>query len=97
MHDQAIFYWYSDGKLNGIIATHVDDFFWGGSTLFELHVINKIKEIFTISHEDHISFSYLGLQVKQTSSCVEADQHDYISEVQPVTIDRKRIKETKEA
>ena len=60
-------------------------------------MINKIKEIFKISHENHISFSYFGLQVKQTSSCIEVDQHDYISEVQPVTIDRKRIQKTKES
>ena len=42
---------------------------------------------------------YLGLQVKQTSSCtcieVHVDQHDYISEIQTVMIDRKRIKERK--
>ena len=61
MHDQAIFYRYSDEKLNGIIAAHADDFFWGGSTLFELYAINNLKEIFKFSHEDHISFSYLGL------------------------------------
>ena len=35
--------------------------------------------------------------MKQTSCCIEVDQHDYISEVQPVMIDRKRIKETKES
>ena len=56
MHDQAIFSWYSEGKLNGIIAAHVNDFFWEGSTLFELHVINKIKEIFKISHQDRLVF-----------------------------------------
>ena len=60
-------------------------------------MINKIKDIFKISHEGQISFSYLGLQMKQTSICIEVDQHDYISEVQPIMIDRKRIKETKKA
>ena len=35
--------------------------------------------------------------MKQTSSCIEVDQHNYISEVQPVMTDRKRIKETKES
>ena len=92
MPDQAIFYWYSDGKCNGIIAAHVDDFFCGGSTLFEFHVINKIKEIF----KTVISFSYLGLQGKHTSNCIEVDQHNCITEVQPVMFDRKRIQETKE-
>ena len=35
--------------------------------------------------------------MKQTSSCIEADQHDYVSEVQPVMIERKSIQETKDS
>ena len=41
MHDQAIFYWYGDGKLNGIIAAHVCYFLWEGSALFDLHSLTR--------------------------------------------------------
>ena len=77
MHDQAIFFhhWYIDGKLNGIVVGHGYDFFSGGSTLFDLYLIKKIKEIFKTSHKDHNNFSDLGLHIKQTSDCIEVDQH----------------------
>ena len=30
----ALFYWYYDNQIQGLIGTNVDDLFWGGTELF---------------------------------------------------------------
>ena len=42
--DYSVFYWQKDGKLEGIISCHVDDFFWGGTKSFKICVINLLKK-----------------------------------------------------
>ena len=43
-YDQAIFTWHFKNKLQGIIATHVDDFYFAGSEEFEYQVINELGQ-----------------------------------------------------
>jgi len=51
--DPAVFYWVkTDGDLHGVLACHVDDFIWGGSTEFANTVIDKIRSTFMIGRED---------------------------------------------
>ena len=40
--DPAVFYFYQDGSLQGIIAVHVDDFFWAGLNIFKRNVISEL-------------------------------------------------------
>ena len=47
--DEAFFYWYHNGKLSGLVAGHVDDFFWCGSAEFEKQIIDEITSRFQIS------------------------------------------------
>ena len=47
--DEALFIWRNEGKLQGLIGCHVDDFIYGGSVLFNQQVIDKIKEKYEIS------------------------------------------------
>ena len=63
--DDAIFYWYCNDKLEGILSCHVDDFVWGGTNNFIKKVINVLKPTFSISSEECKTFKYLGLYVQQ--------------------------------
>ena len=83
-YDEALFYYQKDGKLEGLIAAHVDDFFWCGSDLFEKEVISVISSIFKISSIYHDSFTFLGLQVNQTDSGITVSQSIYAEEIEPV-------------
>ena len=47
IYDHALFCWHEDGILQGIIASHVDDFIFGGSKKFISKVINPFKEVFS--------------------------------------------------
>ena len=63
--DDAIIYWLSDGKLEGVLRYYVDDFVWGGSINFEKQIINVLKETFSVSSQDFETFKYLGLYIGQ--------------------------------
>ena len=43
--DQAIFYWRKESSLHGLLAAHVDDFFWVDTAEFEASFISKIKSL----------------------------------------------------
>lgn len=80
--DEAFFYWYHEGKLAGLVAGHVDDFFWCGSAEFERQVIDEITSRFQISSDLHDSFTFLGLKVHQLPSGVIVNQDNYADNIQ---------------
>ena len=63
--DDSIFFWHRNGKVQGLICCHVDDFFGGGINNFEKTVIQKLKERFVTSAEELESFKCLGLNIAQ--------------------------------
>ncbi|CAF2215336.1 unnamed protein product [Rotaria magnacalcarata] len=89
--DPAIFKWYKDGDLQGIISTHVDDFCWGGTDLFVEKVISVIRETFDIGKEEASIFKYVGLNLDQKENNIDIDQKAYISDIQPITIGKGRL------
>ena len=90
IYDHALFFWHEDGILQGIIASHVDDFIFGGSKVFISEVINPLKEIFCISHEEAIMFKYTGLHIKQCLSEIQVDQRGYVESIKPIALGKKR-------
>ena len=51
-HDDALFYFYDNNNLKGILCAHVDDFCWGGTERFEAEITKLIKKYFHISLEE---------------------------------------------
>ena len=88
--DDSIFFWQRNGKVQGLICCHVDDFFWGGTNNFEKTVIQKLNESFVTSPEELESFKYLGLNIVQKNDCVYLDQKLYIEELKEVAIDTQK-------
>ena len=83
--DEAFFFWYHEGKLAGLVAGHVDDFFWCGSDEFKTNVIDKIMSSFQISSDLHESFTFLGLKVHQLPSGIILNQDNYADKIQYLT------------
>ena len=75
--------------MHGLISIYVDDFCWGGSTIFTENVINCIKKTFEIGREYSCVFKYVGLNIKQTGEKICLDQISYIQGIHPMTIDRR--------
>ena len=92
-YDDAIFYWYQGNKLEGILASHVDDFCWAGSKWFRENVINHIREKFLVSREETETFKYLGLQISHTVNGIEIHQKDYAKEIEAIGIDNPSQKD----
>ena len=73
-----MFVWHNQSKINGLLCTYVDDFFFGGTELFLINIINPIKPVFTIGSEQCATFKYLGLNISQSNLEIIIDQVDYI-------------------
>ena len=77
-YDQAIFTWHYQGKLQGVICSHVDNFCWAGTESFQRLVIAKVREAFNIKSEESRKFKYLGLDIDQNSSGIRVSQNTYV-------------------
>ena len=90
--DEAFFYRHEDGVLSGVIAGHVDDFFWAGNEEFRKKIIDPIRKTFKISSDLQDSFRFLGLNVKQYPSHIVMNQETYAKSMKPLEINNKQNK-----
>ncbi|KAJ8029372.1 hypothetical protein HOLleu_28750 [Holothuria leucospilota] len=89
--DPAVFYWYStEHGLQGLLASHVDDFIWAGNDTFESKVIDKIRRLLSVGQEESDSFKYVGLNIQSQGSTIQVDQEQYLNNIQPIVISKKR-------
>ena len=51
---------------------------WGGSKVFQVSVIDKIRSKFVVKSEDAVKFKYLGLDLKQSSQYIMLNQDLYV-------------------
>ena len=58
--------------------------------MFLSEVINPLKEIFCISHEEAIIFKYTGLHIKRCLSEIHVDQRGYVESIKPIALGKKR-------
>ena len=78
--------------MSGVIAGHVDDFFWAGNEKFKKKIIDPIRKTFKISSDLQDSFRFLGLNVKQYSSYIELNQETYAKSIKAIDISNKKNK-----
>ena len=77
--DGALFTYVKDGKLQGLIAIHVDDLMMAGNKRFQIDVEEKLQEFFKFSKVERNSFTYCGCYiVSKEDGTIELDQNDYI-------------------
>ena len=88
--DPAVFYWFEDNELKGVLAVHVDDFIWAGSHEFESKVINRIRLSFLVSTEENGIFRYVGLRLSHGAETIELDQFSYVENILPIVITKAR-------
>lgn len=89
--DPAVFYWLDEGKnVTGVLASHVDDFIWGGSQLFSETVIPHLRSKFNVGREAYNSFSYVGVDFVTLDKKVHIHQEAYIQNLQPIHVTPSR-------
>jgi hypothetical protein len=92
--DPAVFYWMNDDKVQGVLACHVDDFIWGGSSDFEKTVICIIRSTFCVGREhgkECETFSYVGIEMSVIEKGIHLQQKDYIENLCPIPLDKCRM------
>ena len=91
----AVFIWHNNSKVNGLLCTHVDNFFFGETELVLNKVINPITCVFTIGSGHCAALKYLGLNIIQSHSKIIIDQVNYIKSINYIAIsnDRKKQKD----
>jgi hypothetical protein len=68
-----------DNKLQGFIASHVDDWLIAGNETFEKDIVAKLKQKFKFSKIETRSFEYLGCHIEiKEDGTIDLDQNSYI-------------------
>ena len=78
--DPCVFYHYNrDGELDGVLASHVDDFLHGGDEGFR-GVIENLRKVFKMGSTEREKFKYVGFNINQSRDHIEIDQNDFADE-----------------
>ena len=83
----ALFSYVRNGKLNGIVVSHVDDLFLAGNELFRNDVETKLEDIFQLSKSESGSFKYCGCNiVTLEDGSIRLDQNEYTEKLNEIDI-----------
>ena len=79
--DDAVYYEHKNGKLMGLILSHVDDFTIAGTREFVKRIVSGIQERFTVSKVEEDNFRFTGLDVKTKNGKIEISMEDYAESI----------------
>ena len=83
--DNALFFWHSRKKLEGLICFHVDDFFSAGSQQFHNTVIDHLRAQFQLSKESLNQMLYTGIEYSQAhDKKIIIHQTEYTAKMEPL-------------
>jgi hypothetical protein len=91
--DNGIFIFHST-VTQGIVILHVDDIMWAGNEGTMLPIMNKLKRVFQISHEDEEAFTYIGIHTTQLpNGSITLDQKSYINSIEEIPLAPERARD----
>ena len=83
--DGTLFTYIKDGKLQGLIVSHVDDLLIMGNSQFEIDIEKKLSGIFIFSKMEKKSFKYCGCKISvEDNGDILLDQIDYVSSLKEI-------------
>lgn len=92
--DPALFFKMDDkGKLEGVLATHVDDFLHAGNKKFQEEVSDKLANIFVMGKTESFKFKYVGFEIEQDEETkeIKMSQEEFAEKVETLTIPPERM------
>ena len=85
--DEAVFLFFRNEKLVGIVCVHVDDIIATGDAQFHEEVVDKIKKRFKISKDQEGNFTYTGMAIwTDSKGQVHLNQNKYIEEMEEIPV-----------
>lgn len=94
--DPALFYFMKDGKLIGLMASHVDDFLHAGDEVFERAIMERVRSRFVAGKLEVAQFAYVGFQVVQGNTGILMDQKEYMQGLEGVEVSPQRALQKKQ-
>ena len=88
--DPSMFYKRDENGLSGLLVSHIDDFLHSGTDSFENSTTAKLCKRFIAGSHSERSFSYVGYQLTQFSSCIVVDQNSYLDSIEVGTMAAER-------
>ena len=83
--DGALFTYVKDGKLHGLVASHVDDLLITGDDVFKHEVEEKLQETFIFSKIEEGCFKYCGCRISaKEDGSIELDQNEYVKVLEKI-------------
>lgn len=82
--DKAVFRWYENDEIQGIVVLHVDDFLFTGSQEFHEKVTEKMATTFKVGLRKSNVFKYVGLNIRKESDGIVMHQNEYVNELQEI-------------
>ena len=61
--------------------THVDDFCFAGSEIFQSRVIDRLCHVFSVKSEEVAEFQCIGLDIKKNSENIKLGQNEYVKKL----------------
>ena len=86
--DQAFFFYRFEGKLQGLVCIHVDDFLSGGTEMFA-STMSKLGDFFSVGNEDSGSLRYIGVNIDDKSASLSVDQLRYVNGLTECAINKQ--------
>ena len=93
--DPALFCFYSENELSGILVSHVDDFLFAGNEIFIQEIIQSLTEKYSISSQHGETFDYVGLFLDQDTDGIKIDQKSFSKGIEPVSLGASQMKDSK--
>jgi hypothetical protein len=90
--DNTLFYWKKGDKLVGIMCSHVDDLFYGGTEEFVSEVIGELKKRLKVGTEEIGEFKYVGVEVLQRKNVIWLHQTQYAGQVREFKEEHGRLR-----
>ena len=97
--DEALFFAHDkNGHLIGVIACHVDDLLYGGTSQFHHEVINNLCDKLEFGSKNSSAFTYIGMHVQQHQNhTISLDQHSFTDSIAPISIPKPILLQTNRA
>ena len=75
--DEAFYYRHGNGKLEGMILTHVDDFQIAGTEKFLKEIRDELKTKLKVSKVERGKFRFTGVDIEKTAKGITISMEDY--------------------
>ena len=85
--DEAVYYKCNeDGKLEGMISTHVDDFDLAGTRKFVEMVASEIERVLDVSTVESDRFRFTGIDVEKKEDGIQISMEDYAHSLEEIKV-----------